>query len=191
MTEVLKSFESNDGPPAIAIPAPKTPGFATFYAKHITELVKGLRNRFGDGPLEPEDVAQEAFRRFFEHPEFGDVKNKRAFLWRIAMNLAASDLRKTKVRERRAPDLQDIFFTEEGDNSTPESVLCIREQLDAISKLVEGMPEKRQRIFIMRRLEKYTVAQIGRMVGMSHSGVAKHLQIADQQISDLVLKVEG
>ena len=191
MTEIPKLFKAHGAPSTAVVAASQGPSFTAFYAKHAAELINGLRNRFGDGPPEPEDVAQEAFRRVFEHPEFSDVKNKRAFLWRTAINLAASDLRKIEVRDRRAPDLQDIFFTEDGDNSTPESVLCIREQLDAIGKLVEGMPEKRQRIFIMRRMENYTVAQIGRMVGMSHSGVIKHLQVADQQISDLLLKVEG
>lgn len=190
MTEITKIFQLKEGALTSALGSRQNRCFTAFYAEASAELINGLRNRFGDGPPEPEDVAQEAFRRIFEHPKFADVKNKRAFLWRTALNLAASELRKINVRERRQPDVRDVFSVDKGDVSTPESVLSIREQMDAIRKLVGEMPERRQRIFIMRRMENYTPAQIGRMLGISHSGVVKHLQKADQQLSELLLKSE-
>ena len=191
MIEIPKTLEPAEGALAAAAPSPENMSFTAFYAEASDELINGLKKRFGAGPPEPEDVAQEAFRRIFEHPRFAHVKNKRAFLWRTAMNLASSELRKINVRERRKSDIRDVFFSEEGDISTPESVLSIREQLDAIRKLVADMPERRRRVFMMRRVEGLKKAQIARMLGISHSGVVKHLQKADQQLSELLLKDEG
>lgn len=186
----MKIFKNKKNISNVIPPVCDNTKFSAFYSETADELVNGLRNRFGDGPPEPEDLAQESFRRIFEHPEFPGLENKRAFLWRTALNLATSEHRKISVRNRNEPDLKAALFIDEGDISAHENVLCVREQLDAIQILLDGMPKRRRQIFMMRRIEDLTQAQIARALGISRSAVIKHLAKADQQLNELLLKDE-
>lgn len=190
MTQSLKTCQADAGDTGLATPDVQDQGFGSFYADVAADLVAGLKRRFGDGPPDPEDVAQEAFRRIFENPNFAELRDRRSYLWRIALNLAATEQRKMGIRERKAPDIRDVFFPAEGDISTPESVLNVREQLEAIRQLLGKMPERRQRIFMMRRIENLTQTEIAKILGISRSGVIKHLVKADQQLNELLLEDE-
>ena len=161
--------------------------FKTLYQNVGEELVEGLRNRFGDGPPEPEDLAQEAFRRAIDHPEWSRISNKRAFIWRTAINLAVTNMRTTTARTKYEPDIRNIYFAEEGDNSTPETVLLVKEQLDAIRAALEAMPERRRWALLLRRVQGLTQREVAIRLGISRSAVAKHLARADKEISQLFL----
>ncbi|RMB12213.1 RNA polymerase sigma factor [Eilatimonas milleporae] len=191
MTQIPKKIKAGDSEgKALALPMGQDQSFAAFYEQVAEELVKGLKKRFGNGPPEPQDLAHEAFRRVFEYPGFSDVDNKRAFLWRTALNLAAIERRKMDVRTRKEPDVLDTFFSDKGDIPTPESILCMREQLGAIRVLVEAMPTRRRLVLLMRRVEGLTQKDIARRLGISRSSVIKHLARADQQLNELLLSDE-
>lgn len=43
------------------------------YRAHAGDLVAWLRKMFGDGPPEPEDMAQQAFLKLMERPDRADM----------------------------------------------------------------------------------------------------------------------
>ena len=145
------------------------------YKRNYGKLVNGLRAQFGSGPPEPEELAQRAFLKLAERGSLTDIDNPDAFLWRTARNLIINERKAASVRRRNADDIERLFFTRQGDESTAENVLMIREQLDAVFNLLRVMPARRRRAFILRRVEGLTYDDIARQLGISRSAVLKHV----------------
>jgi RNA polymerase sigma-70 factor (sigma-E family) len=84
---------------------------------------------------EADDIAQEALLRAFERwDRVSSMDSPAGYVYRVALNLNRSRLRKVAVRARR------IFAVVPGDDSTA-AVLASRQVLDALSKLPPGQRE--------------------------------------------------
>ena len=141
-----------------------------------------LRKAFGDGPPDPDDISQLAFQKVIERGDIASIENLRAFLWRTARNLVLNEKRREDVRSRHDYEIEQLFFATEGDASSAERVISAREQLSLVNALLEKMPENRRRAFYLHRVEGLTVAEVGRRLGISRTGAAKHIARA---ISDI------
>lgn len=155
---------------------------------YLGDLTKGVRDRFGDGPPDPEDVAQEAFRRLIERGDTRSIKNLKAFLWRTARNIVFDDKKMSGIRSKYDLDIEQIFFSLKGDNSSPETVILAREQLKAVNAVLREMPEKRRRALILYRIEGLTLVEVARRLRISRTAVSKH--IARAQIALNALYIE-
>jgi len=74
--------------------------FERFYEQTITGLWRYVHQLVGDTDL-AKDIVQTAFIRFWEHPPHREhEQNLKAYLYRIATNLAYDEFRKQKRRRR-------------------------------------------------------------------------------------------
>lgn len=159
----------------------------TLYADHASALTRHLRGAFGNGPPDPEDITQEAFARLAQRDHFTEIKNPRAFIWRMARNLMLSAMRKQSVRTKYDFEIEHLFFAVPGSEMSPERVLEVKEQLNIINEVIADMPEKRRLAFLMRRVDGLTFAAIGRQLNMSSNGVMKHVGRA---VRDIQIAIE-
>lgn len=155
------------------------------YLEYHPQLVATLRKMYGEGPPDPEDVANEAFERVFGYDKISSVNNLRAFTWRVAKNIVLKVRRDNTNRSRRDFEVANIFFPEKSYESTPERIIEAREQLTAINDLLRKMPETRRRAFVLHRVEGLSITDTARTLGMSRPGAAKHIARAAAQINDL------
>lgn len=160
---------------------PKDPRIAALSETYLRDLATGLRNRFGNGPPDPEDVAQEAFRRILEKDDTSSIRNLKAFLWRTARNLIFDSKKMSAIRSKYDLEIEQIFFPSTGDNSSPETVMLAREQLKAVNAILRDMPEKRRRALVLYRVEGLTLVEVARRLRISRTAVSKH--IAKAQIA--------
>ena len=160
------------------------------YREYAAELSNGIRGLYGDGPPDPEDVTQEAFRKVFERGDVANIKNLKAFVWRTARNLVLTSKKSDKQRSRYDFEVEQLFFPLKGDISTPETVIIAREQLKAINELLRNMPEKRRWALLLYRLEGLTLNEVGRRLGIGRTAVSKHISKAEMQINALFLEEE-
>ncbi|MEM6817730.1 MAG: sigma-70 family RNA polymerase sigma factor [Pseudomonadota bacterium] len=161
------------------------------YEEYFDELVTGIRARFGEGPPDPTDVAQESFRRVFEHPQLSLVGNLRAFLWRTARNLTIDIRKSAQVRNRYDFEVEQLFFPLRGDNCSPETVIDARAQLKVINEVLRCMPERRRTAFILRRIDGLTMDEVGRRLGIGRTAAAKHVSKADAELNYQLLESPG
>src|SRR5687768_9311657 len=91
---------------------------AALYAEHWAELCAYLRRTFGPGPPEPEDVAQATFIRFAQLERHDAIENPRAFLQRMAHNIAVSELRKARTHDKYLADGWHQIIAEQGNDLT-------------------------------------------------------------------------
>jgi RNA polymerase sigma-70 factor (ECF subfamily) len=186
--------DSRDKTAAVAqpsAPASDARQLPELYQRYRAELVAFVRAKFGAGPPEPEDVAQQAFANFAAQGRHETIANPRAFLFRIAHNLVINERKHQQVGRRfleTAPDPQEIC--EARDDFNPEVVLSGRQRYRLIEQVIRGMPEKRRRILLLNRLEGLSYAEIGRRLGLSESVVRKHAALAVRECAAVLLDAQ-
>jgi len=149
-------------------------GMDALYDRHWGELCCYIRQRFGPGPPDPEDVVQDAFMRFAAIDDRALIDNPRAYLFRTAHNILVDEHRRLALRTSTA----DTKARPVSDDLTPERVLEGRERLEILTRCVRAMPAARRRSFLFNRLQGLSCAAIARMTGYSESAVKKHIDVA-------------
>lgn len=148
------------------------PDLTKLYTTHWKSLCKQLQVRFGSGPPDPQDIAQDAFQKLSEQFEKGKaIENPKAFLFRTAHNLVIDHHR--SPRNTYATEKEIEFFEEHAntDVSSPENVLINRQELNIVSDVIMSLPERDRAFVLMNRLENMTYTEIAKQANMSRSGV--------------------
>lgn len=66
----------------------------------------------------------------------------------------------------------------QADDFQPEQLLSARERLELMAKTVEGLPARCREVFILRRVEGLSHAEIAKQLDISPRMVEKHLHRA-------------
>ena len=146
------------------------------YLSHREELCRYITKKFGVSLFEPEDVIQATFAKLAAVDQPTLIENPRAFLYKMAYNVAVDMQRRAQVRDNHIG--YTATFSEALDDTNPERVLDAQERLGLISKALWNMPKKRRRMFIMSRFENLSYAEISRRTGLSETVVRKHVSNA-------------
>ena len=187
-----EASHASDASSSKGVDAPTDPRLTDISADELKDLSIGLRDRFGNGPPDPDDIAQEAYRRVLEKDDPSSIRNLKAFLWRTARNLVFDALKSENSRSKYDFEVEQIFFPLKSDISSPETVMIAREQLKAINELLRTMPANRRRAIMLYRIERLTQAEIARRLKISRTMVNKHIATASAEINALFVDdVEG
>lgn len=158
------------------------------FIEHNRALVSFLRLRVGSDH-EARDIAQEAYVRLLQLNEQGAVSFLRAYLFKIASNLATDRMRGQSVRRAAHAD---PFFTRGEDEVTPDRGICAQQQLDIITLALQDLPEDLRTAFVLRRLDGLSSKEIGARLGVTertaHNYIVKamihcRLKLADGEAS--------
>lgn len=121
-----------------------------------------------------EDVAQESFLRAFRAGMDYDVRQPKSFLFRIAKNVAVSQLRQKSrqitdyIEEQASSDLLTAEWTLEDD-------VIARERLAVQCEAVAALPPQCRRVYILRKVHGLTHKEIAARLGITRKTVEKHL----------------
>lgn len=172
--------------PAAAAQRTETAGadVAALYRQTIRPLASMLRKHLGDGPPDPDDIAQLAFQKLIERPTLADIDNVEAFLWRTARNLVFKERRAQNVRARYDFEVEQLYFALRGYDPDPERVVSAKEQIDLVKTMLQSMPERRRRAFVLHRVEGLTIAATARRLKISATAAGKHIARAMADIDD-------
>ena len=139
----------------------------------VRYLTKKVRNN-----EDANDLAQEAFLRMHKFQQSRQLDNARAFLFKTANNLVVDQMRRARVHDKylsfeMLPEQSD----EENDKFAPsaERTVSAEEELDQIYKVVDQMPEKVRRAFLMHRGKDLSYSEIAIEMDVSTSMVEKYI----------------
>jgi RNA polymerase sigma factor (sigma-70 family) len=178
--------------PAAGEPAAAGTGLAQLYTQHRAALLRFLRARCGDA-AEAEDVLQELWVKLQAHPT-GPIANGRAYLFQSANHLVLD-----RVRERRRRARRDRQWAEsvqlgqavEGEVAapapTPPELLEEAEQLRNLDAALASLPDGARRAFCLHKLEGLAHAEVAARLGISRSGVEKHVAVAMRHLRRALL----
>lgn len=139
-------------------------------------LIRRLTRVLGS-EVAAEDVAQSLFFKLQRVEDPASIKNKSAYLNRLATNLATDWIRAQKRRDGlftaidSAPDVPC-------DLPMAERQLLDREQLRILLESVEELTPRCREVFLLRKIEELPVNEIASRLDISRSMVARHLDNA-------------
>ncbi len=147
----------------------------------FAEIVKRYRNpitnylyRFLNDYEEAVDLAQETLIRvYFALERYHTEYAFSTYIYRIATNLAISELRKRK--RRKLLSLTGLFQTEEGNDTEfqppdkrqlPDEDLLENEQSQTIARAIATLPEKYRAPIVLRDIEGRSYDEIAAILGL-------------------------
>jgi RNA polymerase sigma-70 factor (ECF subfamily) len=120
------------------------------------------------GPDRADDVVQDTYLRLRRSLQKARPENPKAFAFRIAANLARDELR----RGQRHGELDRSIVEDEPTQAASAGEMAVLdEQLERVRRAVERLPEKCRRVFILRRVEQHSYAEIAALEGISQKTV--------------------
>ena len=168
----------------------KTSSLTALYQTYFSELERYVRRTFGDGPPDPDEVAQSAFAKFLSAGEAHTIRNPRAFLYASARNSVIDYKRRQKTRKSYADEILSVEGAEKNDGISPERVLIEKERFKIMRAAIGELPEQDRRILLMHRLQNRTYADIARELAVSESAIRRAVARALAHI-DRIMKSEG
>ena len=139
---------------------------------YYEELRLFVRRRTGSASL-ADDIAQETWIRA-STTSAAMPDNPRAYLYRMAGNLAIDQLRRqdTQVRST-AEDIQSQQIACSA--PAPDAVVAGRQEFAILTEAVQGLPEKCRLVFLLYRGQGLTMRQIAKRLDISEKTVEKHI----------------
>lgn len=156
-------------------------GLSQVYADLRPQLLRFLTARLRDAQ-EAEEVLQDLAVRVLE-ARVGPVANPAGYLHRMALNLANDRIRQRQRQVRRetayvTPDSGAVAAAPVDPVASPERILIARETAARVVAALERMPPGAARVLRMHKLEGIAHADIAKQLGISRSGVEKHMAVA-------------
>jgi len=164
-------------------------GLLAVLERHRRELLRFLAARCGD-PVEAEDHLQELWLRA-SRLESGPIADGRAYLFRMANNLVLDALR----TRQRAMARDRHWLVEDGggdgapeeraDNALPaDEAIVRRQEIDRLRVAIAALPPGAREALRLFRIEGKPQGEIAGIMGISRSGVEKHLALAMRHLKN-------
>lgn len=147
--------------------------FTNLYQRHFGELRAFILRRVGCRELAAE-LTNETFMRILNYQSADPIRNQRAFLYRIAGNLAIDHHR---ANREQAECIDDVDEGEHlaTDISDPARVVCARQTLERLRNAIHALPPQCSRAFVMFKFDGLSHAEIAARFGVSKNAVEKLL----------------
>jgi RNA polymerase sigma factor (sigma-70 family) len=117
-----------------------------------------------------DDVLQEAYCRLAALESSEHIDSGRAYLFRTARNIVLEQARRSRiVRIENSLEVECLNIPDGA--PTPEQVVTGIRELQRVQRLIEALPTKCRRVFVLRRIHGVSQREIARMFGISENTV--------------------
>ena len=156
------------------------------------ELVRFLSARLGQAAL-AEDIYQDIFVRLNAAHLPDEVESPRAFLYRMAFNLANDHRRASSRRVARDGAWVDLATQSAGgeavsDHPDVDRAIDARRQMQVLLAALNDLSPKCREVFTLHRLRGLSHREVAERLGITTKTVEKHMTAALKQ---LALKLRG
>lgn len=156
----------------------ETAALEALLSRYWQPLVQAM-SRFLDDRASAEDVVQETFVRVWSGRIESGSGTVRAYLYRVARNLAIDELRRRSARSKRELEHgpANLQFP-----LSPAEILNQEDVRLAVNEALQALPERRREAFTLVYLRALTYAEVSEIMGVSPKTVGNHISGA---LSDL------
>ncbi|WP_454688830.1 sigma-70 family RNA polymerase sigma factor [Achromobacter aloeverae] len=166
---VIPSSDAIAGPVAVA----------SLYREHHGWLLGLLRRKLHGHHADALDLVQDTFERLLRQPRWARPERPRGYLRAIATRLLIDRHRR---RELEQAYLQSLALQPEAAAPSPEDMLQVIEQLGHVCRILDRMPARMNRAFLLARIDGLPYADIARELKVSVNVVQKDLVQAWQRL---------
>lgn len=150
------------------------------YREHNETLVRFLRGRL-NSEADAREAAQEAYVRLLQLDQPNQPSFLRAYLFKIANNVAIDLMRRRKVRGE-----QNLDGDERLEDATQERALVARQDLQIAQRALDTLPPRCREAFFLSRHEGWSSAEIADHLGVSDRMVRLYLVRALEHLEDAI-----
>lgn len=167
----------HEGTPALT--APTAHPLTSTYFEMREALGRFFRARLGpSGDIE--DLLQDLYVKVAALPASAEVRDPRAYLYRLASNLVMDRWRSGRRAAARDGAWRlvshSIGSTEDLDDTpSAEDVVAGRERFARLLATLSRLPPKTQSVFRLHKFDGLSYAEVAVRLGMSRSSVEKHM----------------
>lgn len=147
-------------------------------------LLMRLVQRIVGSASAAEDVTQSMWLRIQRIDDHPPIENKRAYLYRLARNLAIDHAHADRRRAAIHAEAADLL-SQPVEGSAGERPHLARDQLQRIAAVIATLPVRTQEVFILSRLEGLSYRDIAARLGISRPTVEKHLRLGFDAVMPL------
>lgn len=144
---------------------------AVWFRQWRTDLRKYLIGRGLAQTADLDDIAQEVFLRLLRYDRAELVEHPKAYLFRMASNLAAEW--SLRARVRRPHDAKWLADLHAGD--TPEQATARQGAQDEVERAIKGLPPRQREVLKAHINEDLSVAEIAARLGATKRMVKRDL----------------
>ncbi|WP_282010073.1 RNA polymerase sigma factor [Nitrospina watsonii] len=144
------------------------------YYEYEADLLRFLSHRLKCG-FAAKDLVQEVYLRLLKIKNPTGIENRKAYLFRIASNLATDHIRVEARRAELLRECRDVLIRSEN-KVTPEREALARWELKLYQKAVQELPPLSRKIFYLNRFAGKPQRAIAKEVGVSVTTVEKHIR---------------
>jgi RNA polymerase sigma-70 factor (ECF subfamily) len=146
------------------------------FTESYGDLLRHIEQRVGHA-ADAADIVQEAYIRLQSSRRSEAVGNPKAFIYRVAGNLAIDHLRR---RNHRAGifDRDAVLENVASEEPSVERRAIGYERLARLLDAIADLPPRCREVFMLRKIHHLEFAQIEQRLGISRSMVEQHLQKA-------------
>jgi RNA polymerase sigma factor (sigma-70 family) len=155
----------------------------TLFREHNETLVRFLRGRLHN-EMDAREAAQEAYVRLLQLDEPAQPSFLRAYLFKVAANVATDVLRRRSTRLRG--DGADEERRDKIESATQEQALLARQQLDIAVRALQELPPRCREAFRMSRDEGASSSEIAAALGVSDRMVRLYLARALEHLQAML-----
>lgn len=146
---------------------------ATFYHQQHQALVNFLQFKLGS-TQEAYDVAQETYERLLSSDIASKINNPKAFIFKVANNLAIDRIRQRKMRGD--DEVGDFDGSELVSPSlSPEEQIDLELTVAMVRMFIGELPPKCRSAFLYYKFEEREYAEIAEVLGLSESMIRKYV----------------
>jgi len=134
--------------------------------------VRAWLKRWTGRDQDVDDVIQEAYSRLAALENVEHIGDGRAYLFETTRNVVLEQVRRSKiVRIDNMTDLAELRIVDQA--PTLERIVGGARELQRVQRLIEQLPAKCRRVFVLRRIHGVSQREIARVLGISEHTVEK------------------
>lgn len=145
----------------------------SLFREHNRALIRFLTAKL-HSESEAQDVAQEAYVRLLQLENPGAVSFVRAYLFRIAANLAVDRIRQRALQEKNAPQ-QNILFEQLLTRPDPERTAIGKQQLATVRAALEELPDNCRKACALHFFAERSVREIAEQMNLTERMIRYHI----------------
>jgi RNA polymerase sigma factor (sigma-70 family) len=147
------------------------------YLENEVALKRYLR-RFIRSREAADDLAQEAFLRAFAAESSRMIESPKAFLFKVAKNLALNELaRQSTMAIEPLGDFEGQEILEDSSPAAVEDVVDSRERVRLLARAIATLPPQCAKVFILRKMQGLSQKEIAVRLNISVRTVENHVAL--------------
>lgn len=147
----------------------------TLFHQYRTELLRFLARRLGSS-VQAGDLAHDLYVKLAVIVDHPDIRDRKAYLFRLAANLATDHVRAERRRQQILAEI-DPVASSRTEELTPERHATARAELRVMEQVIADLPERSRQVFHLCRYQGKSRADIAAELGISITTVYTDMKL--------------